>query len=113
MVPAPQVQCFNLKEDQWSLRSPAPFSQRCLEAVSLEDTIYVVGGLMSKIFTYNPGTDVWGEAAVLPSPVVSGGHGVGHRAWHWFHSRVKLTPQGSSDTPAQSSVLRGSSPCIS
>lgn len=28
---------------------------------------------MSKIFTYDPGTDVWGEAAVLPSPVVSGG----------------------------------------
>ena len=27
---------------------------------------------MSKIFTYDPGTDVWGEAAVLPSPVVSG-----------------------------------------
>lgn len=71
----PQVQCFDPKEDHWSLRSPAPFSQRCLEAVSLEDTIYVVGGLMDKIFTYDPGTDVWGEAAVLPSPVVSGGSG--------------------------------------
>ncbi|KAB0397580.1 hypothetical protein E2I00_016937 [Balaenoptera physalus] len=68
-----KVQCFDPKEDRWSLRSPAPFSQRCLEAVSLEDTIYVVGGLMSKIFTYNPGMDVWGEAAVLPSPVESCG----------------------------------------
>ncbi|XP_053416250.1 kelch-like protein 35 [Nycticebus coucang] len=68
-----KVQCFDPKEDQWSLRSPAPFSQRCLEAVSLEDIIYVVGGLMSKIFTYDPGTDVWGEAAVLPSPVESCG----------------------------------------
>ncbi|XP_008050385.1 kelch-like protein 35 [Carlito syrichta] len=68
-----KVQCFDPKEDRWSLRSPAPFSQRCLEAVSLEDTIYVVGGLMSKIFTYDPGTDVWGEAAVLPSPVESCG----------------------------------------
>uniref|UniRef100_A0A8D0W5M1 BTB domain-containing protein n=1 Tax=Sus scrofa TaxID=9823 RepID=A0A8D0W5M1_PIG len=68
-----KVQCFDPKEDQWSLRSPAPFSQRCLEAVSLEDTIYVVGGLMSKIFTYDPGTDDWGEAAVLPSPVESCG----------------------------------------
>lgn len=67
-----QVQCFDPKEDQWSLRSPAPFLQRCLEAVSLEDTIYVVGGLMSKIFTYDPGSDVWREAADLPSPVVSG-----------------------------------------
>lgn len=28
---------------------------------------------MSKIFTYCPGTDVWGEAALLPSPVVSDG----------------------------------------
>lgn len=69
----PQVQCFDPKEDQWSLRSPAPFLQRCLDAVSLEDTIYVVGGLMSKIFTYDPGTDVWGEAAELPGPVVSEG----------------------------------------
>ncbi|XP_011797462.1 PREDICTED: kelch-like protein 35 [Colobus angolensis palliatus] len=68
-----KVQCFDPKEDRWSLRSPAPFSQRCLEAVSLEDTIYVMGGLMSKIFTYDPGTDVWGEAAVLPSPVESCG----------------------------------------
>ena len=50
---APQMQCFDSKEDQWSLRSPAPFSQRCLDAVSLENTIYVVGGLMSKIFTYD------------------------------------------------------------
>uniref|UniRef100_G1P1M2 Kelch like family member 35 n=2 Tax=Myotis lucifugus TaxID=59463 RepID=G1P1M2_MYOLU len=68
-----KVQCFDPKEDRWSLQSPAPFSQRCLEAVSLEDTIYVVGGLMSKIYTYHPGTDVWGEAAVLPSPVESCG----------------------------------------
>ncbi|EPY89488.1 kelch-like protein 35 [Camelus ferus] len=68
-----KVQCFDPKEDRWSLRSPAPFSQRCLEAVSLNDSIYVVGGLMSKIFTYDPGTDVWGEAAVLPSPVESCG----------------------------------------
>uniref|UniRef100_H0XLW3 Kelch like family member 35 n=1 Tax=Otolemur garnettii TaxID=30611 RepID=H0XLW3_OTOGA len=68
-----KVQCFDPKVDQWSLRSPAPFSQRCLEAVSLEDIIYVVGGLMSKIFTYDPGTDVWEEAAVLPSPVESCG----------------------------------------
>ncbi|XP_036115418.1 kelch-like protein 35 [Molossus molossus] len=72
-VSTDKVQCFDPEEDRWSLRSPAPFSQRCLEAVSLEDTIYVVGGLMSKIFTYNTGTDVWGEAAVLPSPVESCG----------------------------------------
>lgn len=75
-----QVQCFDPKEDQWSLRSPAPFLQRCLEAVSLEDTIYVVGGLMSKIFTYDPGSDVWREAADLPSPVVSGAPG---KLLHW------------------------------
>lgn len=81
------MQCFDPKEDQWSLRSPAPFSQRCLEAVSLEDTIYVVGGLMSKIFTYDPGTDDWGEAAVLPSPVVSGGSRAQPR--HWLFRRVK------------------------
>lgn len=82
--PAPQVQCFDPKKDRWSLRSPAPFSQRCLDAVCLEDTIYVVGGLLSKIFTYDPGADVWREAAVLPSPVVSGGSWAW--PWHWFHS---------------------------
>lgn len=82
--PAPQVQCFDPKKDQWSLRSPAPFSQRCVDAVCLEDTIYVVGGLLSKIFTYDPGADVWREAAVLPSPVVSGGSWAW--PWHWFHS---------------------------
>ncbi|KAM8818841.1 LOW QUALITY PROTEIN: kelch-like protein 35 [Rhynchonycteris naso] len=67
-----KVQCFDPKEDPWSLQSPAPFSQRCLVAVSLEDTIYS-GGLMSKVFIYNPSKDVWGEAAVLPSPVESCG----------------------------------------
>ncbi|XP_054976408.1 kelch-like protein 35 isoform X2 [Sorex araneus] len=72
-VSTDKVQCFDPKEDRWSLRSPAPFSQRCLEAVSLEDTIYVVGGLMSKIFTYHPGTDVWEEVAQLPGPVESCG----------------------------------------
>lgn len=86
-TPSSQVQCFDPKEDQWSLRSPAPFSQRCLEAAALEDTIYVVGGLMSKIFTYNPGMDIWGEAAVLPNPVVSGGAWA--QPWHWFHLGVK------------------------
>ncbi|XP_012580669.1 PREDICTED: kelch-like protein 35 [Condylura cristata] len=72
-VSTDKVQCFDPREDQWRLRSPAPFSQRCLEAVSIEDTIYVMGGLMSKIFSYKPGTDVWGEVAVLPSPVESCG----------------------------------------
>ena len=71
--PWPLVQCFDPQEDHWSLRSPMPLSQRCLEAVSLEDTIYMVGGLMGTVFTYSPGTDVLGEAAVLPSPVLSGG----------------------------------------
>ena len=33
----------------------------------------MVGGLMGTVFTYSPGTDVLGEAAVLPSPVLSGG----------------------------------------
>ncbi|XP_055972404.1 kelch-like protein 35 [Sorex fumeus] len=72
-VSTDKVQCFDPKKGRWSLRSPAPFSQRCLEAVSLEDTIYVVGGLMSKIFAYHPGTDVWGEVAQLPGPVESCG----------------------------------------
>ena len=78
------MQCFDPEEDRWSLRSPAPFSQCCLEAVSLEGTIYVVGGLMSKIFTYDPGTDVWGEAAVLPSPVVSRCSWA--QPWYWWQS---------------------------
>lgn len=38
---------------------------------------------MSKIFTYDPGTDVWGEAAVLPSPVVSRGSRA--KPWYLLH----------------------------
>ena len=84
------MQCFDPKEGQWSLRSPAPFLQRCLEAVSLEDTIYVVGGLMSKIFTYDPGSDAWREAADLPSPVVSGLPG---KLLRWPFQAYRPTPK--------------------
>ncbi|XP_070346779.1 kelch-like protein 35 isoform X3 [Equus asinus] len=110
-----QVQCFDPKEDRWSLRAPAPFSQRCLEAVSLEDTIYVVGGLMSRIFTYDPSTDVWGEAAVLPSPVESCGvtvcdgkvHIVGGRDDHGESTdRVFTFDPSSGQVEAQPSLQR-------
>ncbi|KAG5199898.1 hypothetical protein JEQ12_006377 [Ovis aries] len=110
-----KVQCFDSKEDRWSLRSPAPFSQRCLDAVSLENTIYVVGGLMSKIFTYDPGTDVWGEAAVLPSPVESCGvtvcdgkvHILGGRDDHGESTdRVFTFDPSSGQVEAQPSLQR-------
>ncbi|XP_073938838.1 kelch-like protein 35 isoform X2 [Castor canadensis] len=110
-----KVQCFDPKEDHWSLRSPAPFSQRCLEAVCLEDTIYVLGGLMSKIFTYDPSTDVWREAAVLPSPVESCGvtvcdgkvHILGGRDDHGESTdRVFTFDPSSGQVEAQPSLQR-------
>ncbi|XP_019582021.1 kelch-like protein 35 isoform X1 [Rhinolophus sinicus] len=114
-VSTDKVQCFDPKKDRWSLRSPAPFSQRCLDAVCLEDTIYVVGGLLSKIFTYDPGADVWREAAVLPSPVESCGvtvcdgkvHILGGRDEHGESTaRVFTFDPSSGQVEAQPSLQR-------
>lgn len=65
-----QVQCYDPEENKWTLLPPTPFYQRCISAVCLDNIIYVVGGLLSKIFSYDPREDSWQEVATLPGPLV-------------------------------------------
>lgn len=68
-----QVQCYDPEDNKWTLLSPTPFYQRCISAVCLDNIIYVVGGLLSKIFSYDPRKDSWREVATLPGPLVRNG----------------------------------------
>ncbi|KAM8975845.1 LOW QUALITY PROTEIN: kelch-like protein 35 [Pelodytes ibericus] len=68
-----KVQCFDPEDNQWNYMSPSPFCQRCINAVELEGTIFVVGGMQSTIFSYNPLNDVWTKVANLPEPLESCG----------------------------------------
>ncbi|KAK1168337.1 kelch-like protein 35 [Acipenser oxyrinchus oxyrinchus] len=68
-----KVQCYDPVENQWAYVSPAPFTLRCINAVSFNGTIYVMGGLMDKIYSYSPKMDVWSEVAMLPGSVESCG----------------------------------------
>lgn len=65
-----QVQCYDPEDNKWTLLSPTPFYQRCISAVCLDNIIYVVGGLLSTIFSYDPRKDSWREVATLPGPLV-------------------------------------------
>ncbi|XP_077200317.1 kelch-like protein 35 [Paroedura picta] len=64
-----KVQCYNPAIDQWSLLSPTPFHLRCISAITLNNLIYVVGGLLKTIICYNPQKDTWSELASLHRPV--------------------------------------------
>uniref|UniRef100_A0A8D2KSR1 Kelch like family member 35 n=1 Tax=Varanus komodoensis TaxID=61221 RepID=A0A8D2KSR1_VARKO len=68
-----KVQCYDPQGNTWSLLSPAPFCQRCINAVTLDHVIYVAGGLLSAVFSYDPRSDAWREAALLPGPLESCG----------------------------------------
>ncbi|CAI9586617.1 unnamed protein product [Staurois parvus] len=68
-----KVQCYDPVEDKWTYRSPAPFCKDCISAVEIDGLIYVVGGLMSTIFKYQPEPDVWSEVAALPGVLESCG----------------------------------------
>ncbi|XP_040282394.1 kelch-like protein 35 [Bufo bufo] len=68
-----KVQCYDPEAEAWTYKTPAPFSQRCINAVELDGLVYVVGGLLSTIFSYNPETDVWSEVASLPGALESCG----------------------------------------
>ncbi|XP_069046087.1 kelch-like protein 35 [Lepisosteus oculatus] len=68
-----QVQCYDPVENQWSYVAPSPFTQRCICATTLENIIYVVGGLMDKIYSYSPMSNTWSEVVDLPGPVESCG----------------------------------------
>ncbi|XP_015273696.1 PREDICTED: kelch-like protein 35 [Gekko japonicus] len=64
-----KVQCYNPATNQWSLLSPTPFNLRCMNAITLNNLIYVVGGLLKKIFCYDPRKDTWSEVASLHGPL--------------------------------------------
>ncbi|XP_064879463.1 kelch-like protein 35 [Oncorhynchus nerka] len=68
-----QVQCYNTEEDQWQYVSSCPFSQRCINATTHNNTIYVVGGLLDQIYSYTPKTDNWSKVVDLPMKLESCG----------------------------------------
>ncbi|KAK3521785.1 hypothetical protein QTP70_018297 [Hemibagrus guttatus] len=60
------VQCYDPVKDQWMYMMSCPFSQRSLNAVSLNDSIYVAGGLMDVLYCYNTKVKSWSKVAELP-----------------------------------------------
>lgn len=54
-----QVQCYDPETDLWLLRAQIPIAKRCITAVSLNNLIYVCGGLTKSIFCYDPEQDYW------------------------------------------------------
>lgn len=54
-----QVQCYDPETDSWLLRANIPIAKRCITAVSLNNLIYVCGGLTKSIFCYDPLQDYW------------------------------------------------------
>lgn len=55
----PQVQCYDPETDSWLLRANIPIAKRCITAVSLNNLVYVCGGLTKSIFCYDPAEDYW------------------------------------------------------
>ncbi|KAM9456331.1 kelch-like protein 24 [Clarias gariepinus] len=60
------VQCYDPVKDQWTYTLSCPFSKRCLNAVSLNGSIYIAGGLLDVLYCYSPKVNSWSKAAVLP-----------------------------------------------
>lgn len=54
-----QVQCYDPETNSWLLRANIPIAKRCITAVSLNNLIYVCGGLTKSIFCYDPAEDYW------------------------------------------------------
>ncbi|KAI5629181.1 kelch-like protein 35, partial [Silurus asotus] len=60
------VQCYDPVKNQWMYTMSCPFSQRCMNAVSLNGSIYVAGGLMDVLYCYTPKGNSWDKVAELP-----------------------------------------------
>ncbi|XP_036377721.1 kelch-like protein 24 [Megalops cyprinoides] len=54
-----KVQCYDPESDTWLLRANIPIAKRCITAVSLNNLIYVCGGLTKSLFCYDPAEDYW------------------------------------------------------
>ncbi|XP_060765364.1 kelch-like protein 24 [Neoarius graeffei] len=60
------VQCYDPVKDQWMYTLSCPFSEKNLNAVSLNGSIYVAGGLLDVLYCYNPKVKSWSKVAELP-----------------------------------------------
>lgn len=54
-----QVQSYDPDTNSWLLRATIPIAKRCITAVSLNNLIYVAGGLTKAIYCYDPIEDYW------------------------------------------------------
>uniref|UniRef100_A0A8C7WQW0 Kelch-like family member 24b n=1 Tax=Oryzias sinensis TaxID=183150 RepID=A0A8C7WQW0_9TELE len=54
-----KVQCYDPETNTWLLRANIPIAKRCITAVSLNNMIYVCGGLTKSIYCYDPVSDYW------------------------------------------------------
>lgn len=54
-----QVQSYDPDTNSWLLRATIPIAKRCITAVSLNNLIYVAGGLTKAIYCYDPVEDYW------------------------------------------------------
>uniref|UniRef100_A0A1A8PHY7 Kelch-like 24 n=1 Tax=Nothobranchius rachovii TaxID=451742 RepID=A0A1A8PHY7_9TELE len=70
------VQCFDPETDSWNLRANLPIAKNCISAASLNQMIYVCGGLTPNIFCYDPNTDVWMNVAQMDYKVENCGMSV-------------------------------------
>ncbi|XP_069748661.1 kelch-like protein 24 isoform X2 [Narcine bancroftii] len=68
-----KVQTYNQRKDEWTFSSSTPFAQRCINAVSLNDLIYVMGGLVECIYQYDPRQDLWSILTRTPGPLENSG----------------------------------------
>ncbi|MEQ2197744.1 hypothetical protein XENOCAPTIV_002750, partial [Xenoophorus captivus] len=51
--------CYDPDTNTWLLRASIPIAKRCITAVSLNNMIYVCGGLTMSIYCYDPTQDNW------------------------------------------------------
>ncbi|KAM4887825.1 kelch-like protein 6 isoform 3-T3 [Thomomys bottae] len=54
-----KTQCYDPSTNKWSLKSAMPVEAKCINAVSFQDRIYVVGGAMRALYAYSPLEDSW------------------------------------------------------
>ncbi|XP_039412618.1 kelch-like protein 24 isoform X3 [Corvus cornix cornix] len=54
-----KVQSYDPDTNSWLLRATIPIAKRCITAVSLNNLIYVAGGLTKAIYCYDPIEDYW------------------------------------------------------
>ncbi|XP_051881656.1 kelch-like protein 24 [Pristis pectinata] len=68
-----KVQSFDPLKDEWTFTTTTPFAQRCINAVSLNDSFYVMGGLMECVYKYDPKQDIWTVLTHSTGPLENSG----------------------------------------